>query len=290
VNKLLKILNPVLLLPLLLGACSTGQLVVRGTQTILDSGILAMNRETDLALAEAAMPANLKLLEGMLIEDPGNHTLRLYAAEGFYGYSYGFIETTDRARASALYRRCYDHAVYALHQTGFASDPLTATSADLQAAAGALDKAAVADLFWTASCLGKWIDMNRDRVVSIAALGNAAVLMERVLELDDAFYHAGGHLFFGVYYGGRAPMLGGDYTRAAGHFQRAREINQGKLLLVDLLQAEFLHRQQFDRDAFHQALTGILDAPDDLYPDMAMVNAIAKQKAGLLLEQEDTWF
>jgi len=279
-----------LLLPLLLGACSTGQLVVRGTQTILDSGIVAMNRETDLALAETAMPANLKLLEGMLIEDPGNHTLRLYAAEGFYGYSYGFIETADRARASALYRRCYDHAALALQQDGFKADPQSAGSAELQAAAARLGKPALPALFWTASCLGKWIDMNRDRVDSIAALGNAATLMERVLELDETFYHAGAHLFFGVYYGGRAPMLGGDYPRAAMHFRRAAEINNGKLLLVDLLQAEYLHRQQLDRNAFHQALTGVLEAADDLNPEMALVNGIAKQKAGLLLEQEDTWF
>ena len=32
----------------LLTACSMGQMVVRGSQTILDSGIESMNRETDL--------------------------------------------------------------------------------------------------------------------------------------------------------------------------------------------------------------------------------------------------
>jgi len=43
---------------LLLSACSMGQMVVRGTQTILDSGVESMNRETDLQLARDAMPAN----------------------------------------------------------------------------------------------------------------------------------------------------------------------------------------------------------------------------------------
>ena len=103
-----------LTLVLLLSACSMGQMVVRGSQTILDSGIESMNRETDLQLARDAMPANLKLIEGMLIEDPNNSELRLFAAEGFYGYSFGFIEAEDIDRARLLYRRCYTHARKAL--------------------------------------------------------------------------------------------------------------------------------------------------------------------------------
>jgi len=95
---------------LLLSGCSTGKLVVRGSQSIMDSGIESMNSETDLQLARAAMPANLKLMEGMLLEDPKKIELLLFAAQGFYGYSYGFIETESKARASAFYRRCYSYA------------------------------------------------------------------------------------------------------------------------------------------------------------------------------------
>ena len=56
------------------------------------------------------------------------------------------------------------------------------------------------------------------------------------------------------------------------------------------MHAEYLDRQQLNRDGFHQRLTGILEAPDDLYPEMALINGISKQKAGLLLEHEDDWF
>ena len=279
-----------LALPLLLSACSMGQMAVRGTQAILDSGIESMNRETDLQLAREAMPANLKLLEGMLLEDPGNRVLRLYAAEGFYGYSYGFIEPEDPVRAAHLYRRCYQHARLALQQAGLAIDPETATTEALQNETARLGKEAVPALFWSASCLGKWIDQNRDNVSGIAGLGNAAALMQRVLELDESFYHAGPHLFFGVYYGGRAPMLGGDFARSNEHFRRASEINNDKLLLVDMLKAQYLYRQQLDRAAFHRTLGNILAARDDLYPEMGLVNTIAKQRAATLLAHEDDWF
>ena len=274
----------------LITACSMGQMVVRGSQTILDSGVDSMNRETDLQLARDAMPANLKLIEGMLIEDPDNTELRIFAAEGFYGDSFGFIETEDPARARQLYRRCYGHAQRALQQAGVAIDPETAAPDALQTAVGKAGKKAVPALFWTASCLGKWIDLSRDDLALVASLANVAIVMQRVLELDNEFYFGGAHIFFGVYYGGRSPMLGGDFARAEAEFRRAAEINDHKLLIVDLLQAEFLDRQRLDQQAFHQRLTAILDAPEDLYPEMALVNGIARQKAARLLELEGEWF
>ncbi len=279
-----------LLVVTLLSACSMGQVVVRSSAAILDSGIDAMNRETDLRLARDAMPANIKLLEGMLIEDPGNTELRLYAAQGFYGYSYGFVEGEDRARAAHLYRRCYSHALTALAQSGMQLDPEHTSAEQLAAAIGRLDRGAVPALFWTASCLGKWIDLNRDNVRSIAGVSNAATLMQGVLDLDETYYHGGAHMFFGVFYGGRAPMLGGDFARAEKHFRRAAQINEQKLLLVDLLKAEYMYRQQLDRTAFHDTLVKIQSAPDDLYPEMALVNAIARQKAAELLTHEGDWF
>jgi hypothetical protein len=274
----------------LASGCSPGKMVVRGTETILDSGVVAMNQETDLELAQGAMPANLKLLEGMLIEDPGNTRLHLYAAEGFYGYTFGFVEMQDSNRARHLYRRCYEHARVALQQSGVTLDPETSTSAEFEAAVGKTGKKAVPAMFWTASCLANWVNLNRNSPAGIAELSSAATLMQRVIALDDTFYHGGPHLFFGVYYGGRSPLFGGDFQLSEEHFRRAAEINDDKLLLVDVLQAEYLDRQRLDRDAFHTHLTRVIEAPDNLAPDMALMNAVAKQQAEQLLESEDDWF
>jgi len=270
--------------------CSTGQMVVRGTETIMDSGIVAMNQETDLELAQGAMPANLKLLEGMIIEDPGNTRLHLYAAEGFYGYTFGFVEMQDSNRARNLYRRCYEHARVALQQSGVTLDPETSTPAELEAAVGKVGKRAVPAMFWTASCLANWVNLNRDSPAGIAELTSAATLMQRVIALDDTFYHGGPHLFFGVYYGGRSPLFGGNFRLSEEHFRRAAEINDDKLLVVDVLQAEYLDRQRLDREAFHTHLTRVIEAPDNLAPDMALMNAVAKQQAAQLLESEEDWF
>jgi hypothetical protein len=277
-------------LMLLLTGCSMSQMVVRTSTPMLDGGITAMNHETDLKLAEDAMPASLKMLEGMLEKDPGNGLLHEYAAQGFYGYSYGFIEDDDPHRASALYKRGFDHAQLALRAAGLKLDVLGARQQDLETAVASLDRKALPALFWGASCLAKWIDMNRNDPAMIAQLGKAAVMMDKVLLLDDSYYYGGAHLFFGVYYGSRAPMFGGDYARSKLHFELARKITGGKLLIGDVLYAQYLARQEQDRKAFHDKLTAVIAAPEDLFPEMALVNKIAQRKAQLLLKQENEWF
>ena len=289
INPIQRFLQGALALVVLSG-CSTGQMVVRGSQSIMDSSMETMNRETDLVLARDSMPANLKMIEGMLVEDPGNTEIRLYAAQGFYGYAFGFIELEDPQRASQLYRRCYDHARKTLSQTGVTLDPEDSSPADFEAAVGKAGKRAVPALFWTASCLSNWINLNRDDPAGIAALSSAATMMQRVLELDETFYHGGAHIFFGVYYGGRSPMFGGDFDKSEHHFARAAEINNNRLLLVDVLYAEYLARQRLDQSAFRYRLTRVIDAPADLYPEMALINGIARERAAHLLQYENDWF
>jgi len=277
-------------LVLLAGGCSTGQLVVRGAMPLMGGGLEAMNRETDLELARSAIPATLKMLEGMALEDPGNAALRLYAAQGFYGYSYSFVELEDPARAAALYTRCLEHAAAALRSQGFGADVEAAPQDVLNEALADAGAHQVPALFWAASCLAKRTDVDRTDPRGIAQLARAARIMERVLALDGNYYYGGPHLFFGVYYGGRAPMLGGDPDRAARHFERARAASGGRLLIADVLRAEFLARQQLDQRDFHARLTAVLAAPDDLFPEMAFVNQVAKARARHLLSKESEWF
>lgn len=277
-------------LALLLTGCSMSQMVVRTSTPMLDGGVIAMNHEPDLLLAKDAIPASLKMLEGMLEKDPGNGLLHEYAAQGFYGYGYGFVEDDDPQRASALYKRGFDHAQQALRAAGLKLDVLSVRQQDLEPAVASLDRKALPALFWGASCLAKWIDVNRNDPVMLAQLGKAAVMMDKVLLLDDSYYYGGAHLFFGVYYGSRAPMFGGDYARSKLHFELARKITGGKLLIGDVLYAQYLARQEQDQKAFHDKLTAVIAAPADLFPEMALVNGVAQRKAQLLLKQEKDWF
>ncbi len=273
-----------------LSGCSTGQFVARGAAPLIDNGVVAMNRETDLELARASIPANLKMIESLLLADPGNVTYRVQAAMGFYGYALGFVEADHPGRATDLYRRAFDHARDALDRAGMTEAVLTGDAATFNETLAKLDVRAVPALFWTASSWAKLIELHLEDPARLAELPRVEALMRRVLALDETYYHGGAHLFFGVYYGARAPMFGGDFARAARHFDRAAALNQNRMLLVEVYRAQYLLRQMGDRAAFHATLSRVLDAPASSDPDLNLANALAKKQAAALLSQEDDLF
>lgn len=277
----------VVLLPL--GGCTTSQLVARGASPLITHGVAAMNRETDLELARASLPANLKMIEALLLADPGNAAYRIQAAMGFHGYALGFVEGTEPERAAALYRRARDHALAAL-DAGVAQGLLAGDPATLEQALAGLGGDAVPALFWTASAWAKWIELQLDDPVRLDELPRVEALMRRVLALDEAYYHGGAHLFFGVYYGARAPMFGGDFDRAARHFDRAAALGKDRMLWVEVYRAQYLFRQMADREAFHATLSRVLEAPAGADPDLNLANALAKRQAAVLLAQERDLF
>ena len=275
-----------------LGACSMGQIVARSSVSIMDGNVEAMNRETDLVLAEAAIPANLKLIEGLIEEDPDNTDLLYLAAQGFYGYAFGFVELSDPQRAEALYSRGFAYGVRGLHALGLDKDiDLTTANPDtIEKALAKMRAAAVPTLFWTASCWAKQIDMRRTDPARIAQLASTERLMSRVRELQPDYYHGAVYVFYGVYYGSRAPMLGGDFAKSEQNFAAARAVSEDRLLIVDVMQAEYLERQRLDQDAFHRLLSRVVADPVGSFPEMALVNQIARARARYLLDKESEWF
>ena len=282
-------LTLLLLISTVIGGCSMDQMLVRASKPLIEGGIHAMNQETDLQLAENAIPTNLNMLEGMIHIDPDNDSLRVYAAQAYYGLGYGFNEDNRPKRAVNFYMRGLKHGLHALAVNGY-KNIRNGSMDELEAMLKKMDDDDVGALFWTASNWAKWIDQNRDKSASLIELPKPTALMQRVLELDDTFYYGGAHMYFGVYYGGRSPMFGGDFKKSEAHFDRAREITEDQLLVADLLQAQYLSRQKMDKEDFHNRLTKIIEAPEDLYPDLALLNQIAKRKAKLLLKEEEKWF
>ena len=274
---------------LLLNGCSMNQLVAKSSRGLIDVGVRSMNEETDLALAGAAIPANLKLTESLILELPQDRTLRMAAAQGFYGYAYGFVEDDQPERASLLYKRGLDHALAGLAEAGGGRNVLDASPDEIKQRVASLGLQAVPELFWVASNWAKWIDLNRHDPARLADLPKTERLMQRVLELDPGYYFGGPHVFFGVYYGGRPTMLGGDFVKSAQHFDQAALRSQNRWLLTEVLRAQYLLRQMEDRQGFHSRLNAVLAAKNSP-PEMSLANEIARAKARRLLSQEEDLF
>ena len=273
----------------LLNGCSMNQLVAKSSVGLIDAGVRSMNQETDLELASAAIPANLKLIESLITELPEDRSLRIAAAQGFYGYAYGFVEESHPQRASRLYKRALEHALVGLGPAGGGENLLNASPDEITQRVATLGPQAAPALFWVASNWAKWIDMNRNDPARLADLPKTERVMQRVLELDPGYYFGGPHIFLGVYYGSRPPMLGGDFAKSAQHFDQAALRSHNRWLLTEVLRAQYLLRQMGDRAAFHARLTGVLAAQGSP-PEMALANAIARAKARQLLSQEEDLF
>ena len=68
--------------------------------------------ECDPHIAETAIPSNLKLLEGLLKNDPANRDILASLCMGYAGYGLLFVEPHDADRASRIYARAMDYGSY----------------------------------------------------------------------------------------------------------------------------------------------------------------------------------
>ena len=89
-------------------------MAVQVTLPLISSQIASMQEERDADLAEKAIPASLKMLEGLAKEDPENIWILQKLAEGFCGYAFSFLEDSEPGRASGLYLRGKDYAFRAM--------------------------------------------------------------------------------------------------------------------------------------------------------------------------------
>ncbi|MGK5088557.1 TRAP transporter TatT component family protein [Bdellovibrionota bacterium FG-2] len=277
---------------LLLNSCSINRMAVNRAADMFSEASVSFNEEADWAFARDAMPANLKMMEGMLKVSPDNKTFQSMLAQGYCSYAFGFLEDSgspaDIERAKGLYMRGYSFGMAALPEKvrTFAQGNLE----EFQKAVSSLEGDDVARLFWAAYCLGGWVNLNKADIGAVADLSRAEVMMHRVLDANENFYYGGAHLFYGVYYGARPKMLGGDPKKAKDHFDRASRISQGKLLMSKLYLAQFYAVPTQDEELFEKTLKEVLDAPVDLLPAERLANQIAKRRATKLLASKKDLF
>ena len=82
----------VLLLVVMLTACSTRKMTVRAAGGVMADGVTAFEKDDDLDLIERALPANIKLLEALLESDPQNRQLLVLLARLYASYSFAFFD------------------------------------------------------------------------------------------------------------------------------------------------------------------------------------------------------
>lgn len=288
----------------LICSCSIKKMAVRSTVDILNDGMKAFYEEHDLAFAREAAAGNIKMLEGMLLSDPGNRKLLAILSRSFANYSLAFVETgawllqqsdplgyrNELRRAQKFYSRGREYGLRALPDTGNFNDAFEKDLDDFKKHLKGYSKKDVSVLFWLAFNWALEINLSLNKPSSIAELPYVVALMSRIMELDETYYYGGPHLFFGTYYAGRPKMLGGNPEKGKEHFEKAVSISKGKFLIAYLFYAKFYAIQTQNKKKFQELLNNILNAPADILPQENLANALAIDVAKKLSRKIDDFF
>ena len=273
-----------------ISSCSINSLVIRQMTPILQNSAQAVYEESDLDLAEKALAANLKLIDGLLKSDPDNEELLLMAAQGYAGYALGFLEDVQPARAKVLYLRARDYALRILHADKRFITAENSGLAKFEEHLQSCIKDKAAALFWTGFAWSGFINLSVDDAAAVADLPLVQVIMKRVEELDPGYYYGSVYIFWGSLYGMKPKMMGGDPHKAGEYFNKNFELNKTRFLLAYVYAARFHAAALLDEELFDTYIKQVLETPADIYPEVRLLNEIAKVKAEYLKKKKDDLF
>ena len=279
-----------LFVPVFLFAGCIQTLAVSTVGNIAYDGFSAITEEGDLQFAEKALPGNIKLLEVMLKSDPENKHLLTLVSQGYSSYALAYLEDSLQDRARDFYMRGRDYGLRMLRQDAEVARALDGTIDDLKAVLAKRDKDLVPAAFWTAFGWGSYIYLSLDNMDAIGDLPRAEALMEFVAKQDSTYYYGGAHVFLGTLFGSRPRMLGGNPELSKAHFETALRLNGGKFLMTYVYYARSYAVQTQDKELFSELLAKVDSASLDILPEFRLANAIAKQKARLLMSRQSDLF
>jgi predicted anti-sigma-YlaC factor YlaD len=286
-----------LLVVLLLGACSPRQLIVG---TLADElAAQGQGSESDLELLRDAAPFHLKLSESILRQDPGHLALAESVAAGFTQYAYAFVafeaeqvESRDakaaerlRQRAAKLYERAHRHAMRGLETSapGFARALSSAQEKDWPA----IRPEQVGLAYWAAASWGGWISLSKDDPEVVADLPLAVRLAQRAWAVDPDWGQGTLTGLLGTF---EAARPGGRQKQALVYFDRAIAQSGGKSAGALLAKAEGYAQPAGDRIQFESLLKQALAIRDEASSPQALQNEVMRRRARWLLDKSDDLF
>lgn len=281
--------------------CSIQRLAVNKVADTLAAAGTTYSADDDPELVGAALPFSLKSMESILASTPEHRGLLAATAAGFTQYSYAFVqqeadaislEDTERAwvawnRARRLYLRARDYGLRGLDVAvpGFSSR-LHAAPGEAVAQAG---RAEVDLLYWTAVSWAAAISLGKDDPSLVAELPLVSALIDRALDVDEAWDRGAIHSFLIGYEMARPAAIGDRVASARAHFDRAIALSQGKAAGPYVSWAESVCIPREDRACFEEALRAALKIDPDDHPPMRVANIIFQRRAAWLLANTDRW-
>ncbi len=292
-------------LSLAASGCSLKKITVDQTAAVLADAGRAFTEETDLELAELAIPASIKTAEGFLYAHPEQPTLLRIVAEGYVSYAVGFFEDQAEAaqeddpdhaahlrrRARDFHRRGRDYGMRLLKiqvpELAAALEARQRPSPELLAQVGEDE---LPGLFWTGMGWMAFINQSKMYPEEIVHLSLVKTLLERAVEIDPGFFHGGALMTLAAVDAGVPMAMGGDPVGATEKFKRVIELNQGRHLMSKVLYGKMVGLQRGDKELYVSIMKEVLAADPDADPSLALLNRLAQRRARRYLAEADDLF
>ncbi len=277
----------VLLLVLMPGCVSLG---LNSSPSLIPHLTQAFFEECDPQLAERSLPAELKLMEGLLKSAPDNRRLLTALCMGFTGYAMLFVEDDSAERASQFYLRARTYGFRAMGQCGSLLKEAGQSKERAKEALETTGEEELEPLFWVTLSWNGWINLNLDKPVALAQLTIAESCLEKVLQLKSDYFYGTPYVLMGTILAARPKMLGGDPAKAKGFFEKAVAVTHGRFLLAQYYFAKYYAVRVQNKSLFHELVSQIDKAPSDALKETCLINAVMKQRTKRLKEMSEQLF
>ena len=258
-------------------------MALNATSSLIPNLTRAFFEECDLKLAEQSLPAELKLMEGLLKNAPKNKQILTALCMGFTGYAMLFVEEEDPERASRLYLRARR---YGLKAMGMENPNHQVILARLSA----MDKEQIEPLFWVTMSWNGWINLNLDKPAALGDLSTAQECLKRVMEINPEYFYGSPYILNGSMLAAMPKILGGDAAKAKELFTKALAVSNGKFFLAQYYYAKYYAVRVQDKELFLSLIKEVERAPADQLKEACLINSAIKEKMRGLKEMADELF
>lgn len=225
---------------ILTASCSTVRnLSLKTASPMFLESTPGMEREASWENFKEGVPANLKLVEGLLAIRPEDESLLVSAAKGYAGYAFAVHETEfladklkereksiHKERALIAYSKAIDYGLRFLQTQGVSFDDLRKATQSKEGVVGLLNDELgnsmtnYEGVVFTAQALGSLINLSRENISLVAQLPIAKGMFDWVCTKSPNIGHGICQIFYGSYEAGRPSMLGGDPEKGKEIFEK----------------------------------------------------------------------